>query len=60
MLVLTRKVGEKFYVPEIGLTVTILKQSGNKLSIGIDAPRQYTILRGELDVFTEDEDERAA
>ena len=46
MLVLTRKEGETI---EIGnITVMVLKRKGNSVMIGIDAPKDVHILRGEL------------
>jgi carbon storage regulator len=47
MLVLTRKRGEKVIVGD-AITVTVVAVSGNHVRIGIDAPQQIRILRGEL------------
>lgn len=47
MLVLTRKVGEQIVVGgEIVLVINRI--SGNRVSIGIDAPEHVRVLRGEL------------
>jgi carbon storage regulator len=47
MLVLTRKPGEKVVI-EGGITVTVVEVKGNRVRIGIDAPNDVHILRGEL------------
>jgi carbon storage regulator len=47
MLVLTRKTGETVYI-STDITITVLEVNGNRIRIGIDAPRQMPILRGEL------------
>lgn len=47
MLVLTRKIGEQIVVGgEIVLVIN--RVSGNRVSIGIDAPEHVRIVRGEL------------
>jgi carbon storage regulator len=46
MLVLSRKPGEKLVLAE-GITVTILEVAGRRVRIGIDAPDEVPILRGE-------------
>ncbi len=47
MLVLSRKVGQRIEIGE-NITVVIQKISGNRISIGIDAPRDVRVVRGEL------------
>lgn len=47
MLVLTRKKGESFLIGE-DIEVTILEQQGDKVKIGITAPRALPVLRREL------------
>jgi carbon storage regulator len=47
MLVISRKAGEKLRVGD-SVTFTILSVNGDKVSVGIDAPREVAILRGEL------------
>lgn len=48
MLVLSRKVGEKVVFPELGITIVVTKIRGNITQLGIEAPSEVKILRGEL------------
>jgi carbon storage regulator CsrA len=50
MLVLTRKYQEQIRIGD-NITVTILKVKGNSVRIGIDAPREVRVIRGELPTF---------
>ena len=47
MLVLSRKLQQQIHLGD-HITVTILQVSGNTVRIGIDAPREVKVLRGEL------------
>ena len=47
MLVLTRKVNQSILIGE-DIHITILEVDGDKVSIGIDAPRSVKIVRSEL------------
>lgn len=47
MLVLSRKEGEKLVIGD-NVVVTINRISGNRVAIGIEAPREVSIVRGEL------------
>ena len=47
MLVLSRKVGDKLVI-DGNITVQIVKIQGNRISLGIVAPSDVTVLRGEL------------
>ena len=47
MLILTRKIDESIVIAD-NITVTVLEISGERVKIGIDAPRSVTILRHEL------------
>jgi len=47
MLVLSRKVGEKLVI-DGNITVEVVKIQGNRITIGIHAPADVKILRGEL------------
>jgi carbon storage regulator len=47
MLVLSRKPGEKVVIGN-GITVTVVEAQGHRVRLGIDAPADVRILRGEL------------
>lgn len=47
MLVLSRKKGEEILIGD-DIVVTIHRLSGNRVSLGIRAPNDYRIVRGEL------------
>jgi carbon storage regulator len=47
MLVLTRKINESILIGST-VEVRILKTHGNKVMIGLSAPREVSICRGEL------------
>jgi carbon storage regulator CsrA len=49
MLVLTRKDGEKIRLPELGITIWVLPRDGHQTRIGIEAPREIRVIRGELE-----------
>lgn len=46
MLVLSRKPGETIRIGNA--VITIVRMDGNKVRIGIEAPREVLVLRGEL------------
>ena len=48
MLVLSRKVGQKLVIDD-NITIVINRIAGNRVSIGIEAPKEVHIMRGELD-----------
>ena len=50
MLVLTRKIEEQIHIGD-NITISILKLKGNTVRIGIEAPRNIRVLRGELLTF---------
>ncbi len=50
MLVLTRKTQETIQIGN-DITISILKLKGNAVRIGIEAPRDVRVLRGELPTF---------
>ena len=50
MLVLTRKNQEQIRIGD-NITISILKVRGNSVRIGIEAPRDIRVLRGELPTF---------
>lgn len=53
MLVLTRKPGQTVQIGN-DVTVTILEVTGDRVRLGIAAPADVTILRGELAVWHDD------
>lgn len=48
MLVLSRRSDEKIVFPTLGMELSILRVQGNVVSVGIDAPPDIHILRGEI------------
>ena len=48
MLVLSRKEGEQLLIGD-NVVVTINRISGNRVAIGIEAPREVRVVRGELE-----------
>lgn len=58
MLVLTRKANEKIRIGD-NITITILRTKGKTVRVGIEAPHEVAVLRGELS-FEQPEDEPAA
>ena len=57
MLVLTRKPGQSIMIGE-GIEVQVLSVSGEKVRLGITAPRDVTIFRDEVLERIEDEQAR--
>ena len=57
MLVLSRKIGQEIIVGD-NVRITVTKVSGNRVTLGVEAPDHVRILRGELqpvaDAFEED------
>ena len=53
MLVLSRKVGEKLVIGG-NITIVVNRVAGNRVTIGIDAPDEVRIVRGELKPMIED------
>ncbi len=49
MLVLSRRNKEVIRFPEVGITVEILRIKGSTVRVGIDAPIEISVVRGELD-----------
>ncbi len=48
MLVLSRKEGERLIVGD-NIIITVNRIAGNRITLGIEAPRDVRIVRGELD-----------
>ena len=47
MLVLSRKIGEAIVIGD-GIVVTVTRMAGNRVTLGITAPGDVRVLRGEL------------
>lgn len=47
MLVLSRKEGERIVIGD-NITLVVSKVNGNRVTIGIEAPRDLKVVRGEL------------
>jgi carbon storage regulator len=51
MLVLSRKAGETINIGE-GVTVRVIRLEGGRVRLGVEAPENVRILRGELDEWS--------
>lgn len=47
MLVLSRKIGEKLVIGD-NITVVVNRIAGNRVTLGIEAPADVRVIRGEL------------
>jgi len=54
MLVLSRRKNETIVLPELGISVEVIRVVGNKVRLGIKAPDSIRILRGELEQTVSD------
>jgi carbon storage regulator CsrA len=57
MLVLTRKQSESIRIGD-SITITVLRMKGKSVRLGIQAPHELTVIRGEL-AFDQDGEEEA-
>ncbi len=48
MLVLSRRQGQKIVFPSLGISVEMLRVTGNSVRVGVDAPSHVTVLRDEI------------
>ncbi len=48
MLVLSRRVDETLELPDIGFSLQVLSVKGNRVKVGIQAPKDIRVLRGEF------------
>lgn len=48
MLVLSRKLGQKIFIPSIQAVIEVVEIKGNTVRLGISAPREVSIVRQEL------------
>ena len=53
MLVLSRKIGEKLVIGD-NITVVVSRLAGNRVTLGIEAPADVRIVRGELHLDLEE------
>lgn len=60
MLVLSRKLGQKIFIPSINAEIEIVEIKGNTVRLGIRAPREVSIVREELLARMQAEDRDAA
>ena len=58
MLVLTRKASQQIQIGD-GIVITILQVKGNTVRVGIEAPREVRVIRGELEQKNEPSDRDA-
>ena len=58
MLVLTRKASQQIQIGD-GIVITILQVKGNTVRVGIEAPREVRVIRGELEQKNEPADRDA-
>ncbi len=56
MLVLSRKVGEELVIGD-NVRVVVFRVTGNRVTLGIEAPNDVRIVRVELELYPEDEAE---
>jgi carbon storage regulator len=59
MLVLTRRTGEAFVIGE-GIRVIVLAVEGERVKLGIEAPREVPVVRSELLAVVEAANRQAA
>ncbi len=48
MLVLSRQTNDSIFFPELNISIEILQIKGKTVRVGIDAPNEFRIIRGEL------------
>lgn len=48
MLILSRKEGESIEIPELGVVIEVTSIKKSRITIGIEAPKELAILRGEI------------
>ena len=56
MLILSRKVGEKISIGD-NVTIVVNRISGNRVALGIHAPKDVRVVRGELERFVDEFEE---
>lgn len=48
MLVMSRRCDEEILFPNLGITVKVLRMQGNRVRLGVSAPEEIEVIRGEL------------
>jgi len=48
MLVLTRSVGDRIFINNGLIKIQIVRVNGNQVHVGVDAPKEFSILREEV------------
>lgn len=59
MLVLSRKEDQSIVFPNLGISIEIVRVQGNKVSVGVEAPKAIRIVRGELHTAEDSKSEAA-
>lgn len=54
MLVLSRKEDQTIIFPNLGISIEIVRVQGNKVSVGVEAPKTIRVVRGELQKSADD------
>lgn len=49
MLVLSRREGESIFLPGLDVRVVLVRASGGRARLGIEAPRNVKVLRNEIE-----------
>jgi len=60
MLVLCRKQGQSIRLPQENVTITIVRLSRGRVRVGISAPEDVVIMRGELTELSSEADGASA
>ena len=60
MLILTRKLGESIVIGNGGIKISILDFNGKQLRVGIEAPRDIPVHRGEVYEAIQEQNRQAA
>jgi len=50
MLVLSRKKGQTISLPDLGIEIEVRQIKGGCVKVGVKAPREVRVVRGELEV----------
>lgn len=58
MLVLSRKVGDSIKIGD-NIEIVVNRISGNRVTIGVEAPKDVRILRGEVEIDLDAKDDQA-